>query len=316
MGLSMMPYRNRVKLLHRLLLLTTLMIIVSGCIRDEDCNDPSKALLYISVKEGSSSTSDFYDKENRYVDNAIVLIYDEDGQLQRIVKLNHKEIQERTPIEIPISAGKHPQVVVWGNLNGEEELLDLSSGLALSSARISMRQENGYTVSTDNLYYGFKKLTDESVQEVVITAWVGHVYITARGIENMPEDGESYYFTIESNCNSYDFYGNPQEGKVVLKIEAQAEFQHQEVILVHPPVNLVACPDIAGEKQTVYVKLFKRTPAGDVLIASTNMDTQGDPIITRSGENTNILLDLTDKNALYVYFILTPWEYIYQWAWW
>lgn len=312
----MMPYRNRVKLLHRLLLLTTLMIIVSGCIRDEDCYDPSKALLYISVEEGSNSTSDFYDKGNSSVDNAIVLIYDDDGQLQRIIRLFRKDIEKSTPIEIPIDAGKHPQVVVWGNLNGAEELTDISSGLALSSARISMQQENGYTVSTDNLYYGYKKLTDEKVQKVVISTWVGHVYITARGIENMPDKDESYYFTIESNCNSYDFYGQPQAGKVLLKIEAQAEILHQEVVLVHQPVNLIACPDISGEKQSMCVKLYKRTSAGDVMIASTDMNVEGDRIITRSGENTNVLLDLADKGKLNVYFILTPWEYIYQWSWW
>lgn len=312
----MMPYRNRVKLLHRLLLLTTLMIIVSGCIRDEDCNVPSKALIYISVKEGSNSTSDFYDKENSTVNNALVLIYDEDGQLQRVVKLNHKEIEKNTPIEIPISAGKHPQVVVWGNLNGAEDLSDISSRLALSSARISMKQENGYTVSTDNLYYGYKKLSDEKMQKVVISTWVGHVYITARGIENMQDKDDSYYFTIESNCNSYDFYGQPQAGKVLLKIEAQAEILHQEVVLVHQPVNLIACPDISGEKQSICVKLYKRTTEGDVLIASTDMSAEGDRIITRSGENTNVLLDLSDKGNLNVYFTLTPWEYIYQWSWW
>lgn len=312
----MLPCRHLIKILPRLLMLTALLAIVSGCGDDGECNGPAKALIYISVEEGPDSSSDFYYKEDINVDNAVVLVYDKEEQLQRIVKLSREEIENRIPVEIPIYESDHPQVVVWGNLNGSENMSDIMSGMQLSSARISMKQVSGYTVSTDNLYYGYKELTDESVQEIVITSWVGHVFITARGVENKPSNAGNYYFTVESNCNSYNFFGQPQEGKTLMKIDAEAEIYHQEVILVHQQINLVACSEIAGEKQATKVKLYKRTPVGDVLMASANTDTAGEWITTHSGENTNVLLDFTNKDDPNVYFMLTPWEYIYQWAWW
>lgn len=316
MNLMMLPCRNRIRILPRLWMLTALLAIVSGCGHDGECKGPAKALIYISAEEGPDSSSDFYEKENIHVENAIVLIYDKDAKLQRIVKLSREEIENRTPIEIPVYENNHPQVVVWGNLNGAEEISDLISGIELTSARITMQQENGYALSTDNLYYGFKELTDENEQEIVISSWVGHVFITARGIENKADNASKYYFTIKSHCNSYDFYGRPQAGQAILKVEAEAKIYHQEVVLVHQPVNLVACPEISGEKQSMDVQLYKRTPAGDVLMASANTDTEGNCIITHVGENTNLLLDFTHKDDPNVYFILTPWEYIYQWAWW
>lgn len=309
-----MPYRYIIKLLPRLLLLTTLMIVASGCKKDGECYGSSNTLIYISVGEGPDSSSGA--KENSHVYNVFVFIYDKDAQLQRIAKLSREEIANRTPVEVPVYEDNHPQVVVWGNLNGAEDISDVTSAFLLSSARINMQQKDGYTASTDNLYYGFKKLTEENEQEIVITSWVSHVYITVRGIEMIPNDTAGYYFTIENNCSSYDFYGQPQQGKVLIKVEAEAKVYHQEVVLVHQPINLVACPEIAGEKQSMSVKLYRRTPEGDVLMASTNRDTEGEQIITRSGENTNVLLDLTDKAHLSVYCILTPWDYIYQWSWW
>lgn len=309
-----MPYKNMIKILPRLLLLTIVIIITSGCSNDGDCNDATKTLVYICVDAASNSYSGFYDKDTVNVDNAIVLIYNKDAQLRRMVKLSREEIENRTPIEISTNDGNHPLIVVWGNLNGSENISNIMSGL--QSARIDMQQEGGYTVSTDNLYYGFKELADESEQEVVITTWVGHVYITARGIDDISSNAGNYYFTIESNCNSYDFYGHPQAGKALLKIDAKAEIYHQEIVLVHQPVNLVACPEISGIKQSLNVKLYKKTSAGDTLIASTNSDADGDWIVTRSGENTNVLLDFTSTDNLNVYFLLTPWEYIYQWSWW
>lgn len=313
MGQFIMPCKRIIKILPRFLLLITLISINSGCRKDGECNDATTALIYICVDVASNSYYNI-NENNSKVDNAIVFIYDDNDQLQRMVKLSHEDIKNRTPIEIPINEGNHSQVVVWGNLNGSENISDIIS--ELQSARIDMQQDDGYTVSTDNLYYGFKELTDEKVQEVIISTWVGHVYITARGIENSLNNVGNYYFTIESNCNSYDFYGHPQDGKALLKVDAEAEVYHQEVVLVHQPVNLVACTDISDEKQSLNVKLYKKTSTGDTLMASTNTDTDGDWITTHSGENTNILLDFTTKANPDVYFLLTPWEYIYQWAWW
>lgn len=310
----MMPSRYKYILLLRLLLLIVLMTIASGC-SDGDCNCSVKTLIYINVTEAQDPSIGFDDERNR-VDNALVLIYNHEGQLQRTVKLTREQIENKIPIEVDIYNGESPQIVVWGNLNGLEDISDITPGLDIASTRVSMQQEGGYSLSTDNLYYGFKELTDESLQKVEITTWVGSVYITARGIENASDDADSYYFVIESKYNSYDSYGNPQGGNALLRVDAEAKNYQQEVILVHQQVNLIGYPDNSDERQSMTVKLYKRTPEGDILIASVDKDIEGKSIMTHPGENTNILLDFTDKDQLNVYYKLTPWEHIYQWVWW
>lgn len=310
----MTPSRNQIRLLPRLLLLMLLTTISSGCTSDEECDSPSTTLIYISEVEGQDPSFD-YDNDKKRVDNALVLIYDEDGQLQRTVKLTRKEIENKAPIKIDTDGCRHPQVVVWGNLNGSEDLSVINPGVPIASTRVSMQQEEGFALSTDILYYGYKKLTDESLQKIEITTWVGSVYITVCGIDQKQIYNDSYYFIIESEYNSYDFYGNPQQGKAVLKVDARTEFYQREPVLVHPSVNLIGYPTNSDKSQSMTVKLYKRKPEGDVLIASADKDSEGNNIMAHAGDNTNILLDFID-NKLNVYYKLTPWENIYQWAWW
>lgn len=310
----MTPCRNQIRLLPRLLLLMLLMTVASGCSSDENCDSPSSTLIYIGVEEGQDPSFD-YDNEKKRIDNALVLIYDQDGKLQRTVKLTRDEIENNTPIKIDIDGCKYPQVVVWGNLNGSEDLSVIKPGLQISSTRVSMQQEEGFTLSTDVLYYGYKKLTDENLQKIEIATWVGSVYITVCGIDKKQIYNNSYYFIIESEYNSYDFYGNPHQGKAVLKVDARAEISQSEPILVHQSVNLIGYPTNSDESQSMTVKLYRRKPEGNELIASADKDNVGNSIMAHAGDNTNILLDFIN-NKLNVYYKLTPWENIYQWAWW
>lgn len=310
----MTPCKSLIRLLPRLLSLMLLMTIVSGCILDEDCDSPSSTLIHLSVVEGHNPSFDF-DKEKKSVDNALVLIYDEGGNLYRMVNLTRKDIENKTPVDIDITKCRYPQVVVWGNLNGSEDLSVIKPGVQIASTRLSMQQRGGFTLSTDILFYGFKQLTHESQQKIEISTWVGSVYATVRGIKDVANNDDSYYFIIESKYNSYDFYGNPQAGNAVLKVDARTETYQHEAVLVHQSVNLIGYPTDSDESQSMTVKLYKRRPEGDLLMASTDKDNQGKSIMAHAGENTNILLDFTNNEPI-VYYELTPWENVFQWAWW
>lgn len=311
----MMPCRYKTILLPRLILLMLLTMFASGCISDGECNCTAQTLIYICVAQGKDTSSGL-ESEKGIVDNALILIYNQNGQLQRTVKLTREEIENKTPVKIYSYDGKHPQVVVWGNLNGSEDLSAIAPGLQISDTRVSMQQKGGYSLSTDKLYYGFKELTDATRQNIEITGWTGSVYITVRGIENASNDADDYYFVIESKYNAYDSYGNPLEGNALLKVPAETGICQQEVVLIHRQVNLIGYPQDSDERQSMSVKLYKKTPEGDVLIASADKDSEGNSIMTHPGENTNILLDFTNKDNLNVYFKLTPWEIIHQWVWW
>lgn len=314
MAFLKMPCRYTIRIFPRLLLLAFLMSIISGCCCDREDYCPTSAVLYISVADEYASGSS--DDDLLKVENVVVYFFDADLRLQRVVKLTHEELESRTPIEVTIYKGKHPQVVVWGNLNGAEEVLELPRGFPLSDARISMINEGGFALPVDPLYYGGKRLTDENVQEVVINPLVGRLFITVRGIENADSDADDYYFTAESRYSEYDFNGQPQKGDALIEMAAEWKAYRQEDILVNDPVSLISYPENSDDDRSMIIKLYKRMPGGDVLIASTDKDDEGNKIVIHSGKNTNVMFDFTDKTDLKVYLKLTPWGYIYQWAWW
>lgn len=311
-----MPGGYANKTLPRLLLLTSLMAINHGCILDGEDDCVAKAIVYISVAEETGRSSGTSDKGQTDVEKATVYFFGKDAQLERVVTLSREEIENKTPIEVTVYNGREQQVVVWGNLNNSQEVSEPTLGMQLSEARIRMLDKEGYTLPPDQLYYGYKELAFEKVQEVVINKWVGRVSITARGFENGPDDDANYYFTLESKYNGYDFYGQPQAGNALLRIEAERGSDQQEEFLFHQPVNLVTYPDISGGRQSIHIKLYKSKPEGDVLMASADKDMEGNKIVTHTGENTNVLLDLSKEGELNVSIELTPWEHVYQWAWW
>lgn len=314
MAFLKMPYRDIFRILPRLLLVVFFISMISGCCCDREESCPTSAVLYISVAdEYASSTSD---DDLFKIENAAVYFFDADLRLQRVVKLTREELESRTPIEVTIYKGKHPQVVVWGNLNGSEEVLELPRGFPLSDARVSMLNEGGFALPVDQLYYGTKRLTDENVQQLVINPLVGRLLITVRGIENADNNADDYYFTAESKYSEYDFNGQPQRGKALIQIGTEWTVYRQEDILVSHPVSLMSYPDHSDDDQSMIVKLYKRMPGGDELIASADKDDEGNKIVIHSGKNTNVMFDFADKTDLKVYLKLTPWGYIYQWVWW
>lgn len=308
--------KNMLISLPRLLLLIFLMTI-TACHKhdgDNDCID--KTLVYISIAERQSRSSNYSDSETERVDNAMVYIFDGDSQLKQLVILNRQDLENKTPIEISNYNNTSPKVVVWGNMNGSQHISEPLPGLELSSARVTMIEEDGFTLSPDNLYFGYKEITAENVQEIVINSWVGRVYITVRGIDDANSNAGDYYFTIECKYNSYDFYGEPQPGNVLLRVDAELSLYRQEDLLVHQPVNLVAYPVVSGHREPIIIKLYKRTATGDVLIATADTDVDGQSIVTHPGENTNVLLDFTNQSNVQVSIVFTPWEIIHQWVMW
>lgn len=300
----------------RLLLLILLMNITVSCIRDGEKDCITKAIIYVSVADAQSRTSSFTDDDLPGVGNATVYIFDGNSQLERVVTLEREDIENRVPIEITIYNGQQPKVAVWGNLNGSQEVSEPVPGLQISSARVSMLEREGYTLPPDELYYGFKELTTENVQEVEISSWVGRIFVTVYRIENVTNNVENCYFTIESKYNSYDFFGQSQAGNALLRIEAEAGSSSQEGFLVHQPVNLIAYPVIPGQRQSMTIRLYEKTSTGDVLIASADTDIEGDRIVTHPGENTNVLFDFTNQSDVEVYIKFTPWDYVHQWVVW
>lgn len=292
-----------------------LMLINTGCILEGTKDCFTTALVYITVTEESGLDSPLAYSTSGNVDNATVYIFNHDSRLERVVHMSKEDIENRVPVEISYTSGRMPTVIVWGNLNGSQEISPVTTGMEISSASINLLQENGNTLPPDKLYYGYKELTTERVQEAPIIMWVGRLSTAVYGIEDVKNTADNYYFVIESECNGYDFYGKPKEGIVVMTVEGEVSEQ-QEEFLIHQPINLIANPASAEHRQTIVVKLYKRTDTGDQLLATADTDIEGNSIVPHSGTNTNVLINLAEPGAIGVNIVITPWDYIHQWVVW
>lgn len=288
--------------------------VLWGCIRENRDSCLIETIIYVSV-ENPSAPLLTASTESETVDHTKVFIYGAGLKLEKIVNLSRYDLENRTPVRMVFPAGEPPTVVVWGNLNGAQKIVEADTGTAISSGQIRMIEENGYSIPPDHLYYGNRKLTDEHIQEVVISSWVGRVNITVRGIDDLKNTPDDYYFKIESMYNGYDFYGNPVEGEALLKTEAEVVTKEGEDLLVHKPINMIAYPS-GDSNHTISVSVYRISATGDQLLGTATTDVEGEKITTHPGKNTNVLIDFNKQTGMDVYVKVTSWEYIYQWTLW
>lgn len=307
-----------VKAVNILLLIT---LICTSCIREGEEECYTTALIYIDVVE-SNLQSPTYAYDPGHVQQATVYIFASDLQLERIVNLSRRELEERTPIEVTFRNEQPPKVVVWGNLNGSQQVTELVPAVSsITDGLVKMIKQGNYWLSPDELFYGMRNLTTEPVQQIPVTSWVGRIRVSVRGIEDVANNAGDYFFTISSKYDGYNFYGESQPGEVLLRIDATSggsggnSATRQEELLVHEPANLICYPQDVQQSQTIGVSVYKQTPAGPELIATADRDVDGNRIVTRHGENTNVLIDLR-KGDINVYLKMTDWDYIEQWTLW
>lgn len=307
-----MPYRK-----YRLLIILFHLLgttAIGGCIREKSDNCLAETIVYVSVKDSSAQLLSS-SGGGEIIDNIKIYIYGADLKLGKIVNFSRYDLENRTPVQISFPAGDYPKVIVWGNLNGAQEIVEADLGKPISSGLIKMLNQDNYSVPPDHLYYGSKELTDENIQEVVISSWVGRMNITVRGIEELRNNPNDYYFKIESIYNGYDFNGNPIAGEVSIKSKAEVVVKEGEELLAHEPINMIAYPS-EDRKHTITVSVYKTSITGDQLLGTAVTDVEGHKIATHPGMNTNVLIDFNQQTGMDVHIKVTPWEYIYQWTLW
>lgn len=273
-----------------------------------------ETVIYIRVDNSVTRLPSSYEG-NEDVDNTKIYIYDADLKLERIVNYSRYDIENRTPVRVVYPQGHRPIVIAWGNLNGAQEVLGTDTGSSISSGIIRLTKKNEYFVAPDRLYYGCKELTNEPIQEVLISSWVGRINITAKGLVDLSDHPQAYYFTIESIYDGYDFYGNPVEGNALIKADAEIEIRKEEELLSHEPISMVAHPP-GDQNHTIKVSVYRKTITGDQLLGSAVTDVEGHSITTRPGKNTNVLLDFNQESGMNVHIKITPWEHVFEWTEW
>lgn len=288
--------------------------VLWGCIREKNGQCNSEIVIYVSVDD-SALQSRSASGDNGNVDHTKIYIYGADLKLQRIVNYSRYDMDNRTRVRVDFPEGEHPTVVVWGNLNGAQEMAGTDAGEPLSAGLIQMIKRGAYFIPPDHLYYGSRELSDEHVQEVVISSWVGRINITVKGLKDLSDKPDAYYFIIESRYDGYDFYGNPLEGEALIRMEAVPEIREGEELLRHEPVNMIAYPQ-GDRRHTITVSVYQKSSTGDQLLGIAVTDVEGHKITTQPGKNTNVLIDFNQPVDMNVYIHITEWEEVWEWKEW
>lgn len=273
-----------------------------------------ETVIYIRVDNSVTPQPSSYEGYEN-VDNTNIYIYDADLKLERVVNYSRYDIENRTPVKVVYPRGHRPVVIAWGNLNGAQVVEGTDTGGSISSGRIRLTKMNDYFIAPDRLYYGGKELSDEPIQEVTISPWVGRINITAKGIVDLSDHPQDYYFTIESRYDGYDFYGNAVEGNALIRADAEIEIRKEEELLSHEPISMIAFPP--GDKShAIKVSVYRKSITGDHLLGSAVTDVEGHNITTHPGKNTNVLLDFNQGGGMNVHIKITPWEHVFEWTVW
>lgn len=285
-----------------------------GCIYEnmEGCTRETE--IFITV-DNSVAQLQSLSESNEHVDNTNIYIYDADLKLERIVNYSRYDIENKTLVKVVYPQGCRPTVIVWGNLNGSQGVVGTDSGGPISSGMIRLTKNNEYFIPPDRLYYGYKELRGDPVEEVSISSWVGRINITVKGIVDLSDHPNDYYFTIESTYDGYDFHGNPVEGNALIKVDAKTEIRKGEELLCHEPINMIAYPP-DDQNHTIKVNVYRKSITGDQLLGSAVSDIEGHNITTHPGKNTNVLLDFNQQSGMNVHIKITPWDHVFEWTVW
>lgn len=118
--------------------------VLWGCIREKNGQCNSEIVIYVSVDD-SALQSRSASGDNGNVDHTKIYIYGADLKLQRIVNYSRYDMDNRTRVRMDFPEGEHPTVVVWGNLNGAQEMAGTDAGEPLSAPQANT---NGSILTT------------------------------------------------------------------------------------------------------------------------------------------------------------------------
>lgn len=282
--------------------------LTTGCIKEGLPPCPVKGVdLFVALgqQEGSAPYGP--------VDEATLYLFDRDGRYAAHVPVPQTAIGGAEPVHLDIDPAQVPWVVVWGNVKDRETISALDGSTTLEKSLIGLRSDvQGYEMIPDDLFYGIRRLSGETRDEVMLAPKTGRMHITVKGLSSVEEP----WFTVESRFGGYFFTGRPQAKETLTRLPASYT---ESGDLATPGVcNMIHYPD-AEDRTDAFssaVKLWKTTPAGDELLAAVDRDASGSPIRPAAGRTTNILIRFTENGRIDVQVVLTDWAELYQWDEW
>lgn len=288
--------------------------LFAGCIREDRSDCIRETAIHITVQPeeiGGKLTP---------VEGATVYLFDRNRRYTGQVSVSREEIENHTPVIIPVPPFCGDWVVIWGNVTDREILRDLTEGASMEDVILDLRKDNeGYAKYPDKLFYGISQLSGNSTEEVLISPKTARVNITVKGLPT-EAGANDYYFTLDSHYDGYNFTGEPHQEKVRIKLEGEFNDEHDLAttgsydIIHYPPVNTGG---YGKTEQHSVIGLWKASPKdNDVLLASADRDTTGRFIIPQAGKTMNILIYFKGNGEIEIVVVITKWNEVYQWNEW
>ncbi len=290
-----------------LLTAALLMIgLLSSCLKEDFSDCPRPFRLFVKAVDADENDI----TESGDIKQAILFVFNEDGQIVNTVSLTAEQIKSREPVDVKLAYPGHKSLkfAVWAN-NGDIEFPETASVKQRTDIYAKLISDNGTAQSPDDLFFGeldvpveFGGFEPSGDQTVIIRRKTAQVKITAINLEQWHQNNGKgvYSFRLKESPDTYDYAGMLSGDRVnYLPASAMTDGTlGTSVFRTYPTENQEPFTlEILHDGEVIY---------------SADMNNAGVPFIPQVGRMLNIIIDF--RAEIQIFVEVTPWDVVYQYV--
>lgn len=292
------------------LLAATLFLLtglLNSCLKEDFSDCPRPFRLFIKAVDADDKDI----TESGDVQQVILFVFNENGQIVDAVALDAAAVKGRKPVDIKLDYPGHQSLtfVAWGNTTGVD-FPDKASVKQINELYAKLKAQNGTAQSPSDLFYGNLSAPVEyggyepaGDQTVTIRRKTAQVTITAILLKQWNQGKEgNYSFVLRESPDTYDQDGNLTGGKVSYKPNVN---MNNEGTLNAPIFRTFPTE---GGKTYVLDILFN----GEVIYTA-EKGSDGKAFVPEVGRLLNIIIDFRATDPTIIVKV-TPWNVVYQYV--
>lgn len=291
----------------RFIVMAALLVtgLLSSCIKEDNTDCPRPFRLFIKAVDADEKDI----TESGDVQQAILFVFNENGQIVDAVALTAEQIKSRKPIDIKLEYPGHKALkfVVWANNSGVD-FPQSASVQQLTELFAKLKSQNGTAQSPSDLFHGELDVPVEmggiepaGDQTVIIRRKTAQVTIKAIGLKlwNQNKEG-TYTFRLKESPDTYN-----QNGKLTgNKVHYLPAATMTDGTLSAP--LFLTYPTESNQPFTLEI-LYN----GEVIYTAAK-GSDGVAFIPQVGRVLNIIIDFRAEVSIKA--VVTPWNVVYQYV--
>lgn len=291
----------------RFIVLAALLVtgLLSSCIKEDNTDCPRPFRLFIKAVDADEKDI----TESGDVQQAILFVFNENGQIVDAVALTAEQVKSRQPVDIKLEYPGHKSLkfVVWANNTGVD-FPQTASVKQLSELYAKLKSQNGTAQSPADLFHGELDVPVEvggiepaGDQTMIIRRKTAQVTITAVKLKHWNQNKEgTYTFRLKESMDTYDQNGKLTGTKVHYLPAATMtdDTLTAPLFLTYPTEN----------NQSFTLEILYN---GEVIYTA-DKGTDGKSFIPEIGRVLNIIIDFRAEAKVLVE--ITPWNVVYQYV--